>query len=453
MTSLKRLPVRSWFQDNSLLPTSRLMGAVTLGIVFTGAGMVMGYGNLVFFMFYSLLILIAGFDAFSLLLNHGLKLVRESDPFFELDDNNRVDLVVYNPYSYPVRCILRDDFPEGFTVDHREMELTVPPKEMRTIGYTTCPHRRGQHWFTDIHVRFDSRWKFFTRQQRIAAKEEKRVYPRLAEVRKVRSGVYRKQLAMEGPHARQGLGRGTEFSHIREYVPDDEPRWINWHATARRGRLATNVYQPEQGQHVTILIDCGRIMGIKNDHLTRLDRAVEAALAFSAMALERGDQVSLIAFSNGIKRWVPPGKGGAQLQRIIEACFNLEPDFVESSYQTALESFSFYHKRRTLVALFTDASNLTFADELIQQIAVLQRRHLIMTVTMHDPRMTDMEQIRPDTEWDVYRKTVAHVLGREREGRLKQLKRRGVVVLDVPPEQMAASVIQSYIDIKNKSHL
>ena len=99
------------------------------------------------------------------------------------------------------------------------------------------------------------------------------------------------------------MGRGWDFSHLREYVPDDEPRAINWTATARQGHLVTNVYQPEQGQQIAILIDCGRIMGIREDGQTKLDRSLEAALVFATLAIERGDRVSLIACSNQIKCW------------------------------------------------------------------------------------------------------------------------------------------------------
>lgn len=453
MTSLKKSPNRNRFRDNAWLPGPRLFVALGIGWVFTLVGASVGLAGWTAGIFHLALAAIM-VKEYRRMRHHGsVRLQRQSDKFLELGQENPIHIQVYNPAPWPVTCVIKDDYPEGFSIDQREMTVTVPAGATETLVYHVRPHRRGRHFFDALHVRQRGPLGFLLQQQAISLPEEKRVYPRLNQVRRVRRGVYKKKLSATGPHSRQGLGRGSEFAHIREYVPDDEPRWINWTATARRGQLATNVYQPEQGQHVAILLDCGRIMGVRDGELTRLDRAVEAALAFAAIALERGDQVSLLAFSSQVKRWIPPGKGAPHLQRIIEAVYDLEPDYVESGYRIAMESLAFHHKRRTLVALFTDASNLTFADELIAHIRILQRRHLIMTVTMEDPQLQRERNLRPREEKEVFRKGIAQQVSEEREERLQSLKRRGVITLHVAPDQLAEQVIHSYIDIKNRSLL
>jgi len=290
-------------------------------------------------------------------------------------------------------------------------------------------------------------------QRAVEAEEERSVFPSLTEVRRIRGGVYRKSLTLEGSHSRRSFERGSDFSHTREYVPDDEPRMINWKASARRGRLITNVYQPEQGQLIAILLDCGRVMGAREKGATRLDRSLEAALGLAAIALERGDQVSFLAFSNRIKRWVPPGKGNNHLQRLIQAGFDLEPDFAESDYRTALETLALRHKRRALVTLFTDAGNLIFADELMEYLAVLQRRHLILTVSIQNPFLREQADIWPTRGEDVFRKAVAEELKWERENRLNRLRKQGIIALDTPSDRLAPAVIHSYLEVKNRSAL
>ncbi|PTX55071.1 uncharacterized protein (DUF58 family) [Melghirimyces profundicolus] len=453
MNSSKRSPVRYRFRDNALIPTPRLLLSVALGAVVTLAASPAGLEGQAAGIFYGALATLLAGEGFTLLRYGRLDLSRESAAFFELGEDNEVTLRVSHPAPYAVRCVLRDDFPKGFQVDVRDLILHLAPGEKGVARYRARPHRRGRHTFDRIHARVTGRFGLLMRQQAREAGEEKRVYPRLKEVRKVRGGIYRKQLLSEGPHTRRGLGRGSEFSHIRDYVPGDEPRMINWNATARMNKLATNVYQPEQGQHVAVLIDCGRVMGVKDGELSRLDRAVEAALAFAAIALERGDQVSLLAFSSRVLRWVPPGKGGVQLQRLVEAVHDLEPEYVESGYRTVVETLAFRQKRRALVALFTDTGNLTFADELVEQLAVLRRRHLVMTVTTEDPLLERERSLYPRVEKDVHRKTVAQRISDDRSERLRNLKRRGVVTLDVPPGQLAPSVIHQYIEIKNRALL
>ena len=265
--------------------------------------------------------------------------------------------------------------------------------------------------------------------------------------------MYRKSLALSGPHSRRSWERGSDFSHTRDYVPDDEPRTINWTSSARRGRLVTNVYQPEQGQLIAILLDSGRVMGIREKGQTRLDRSLEAALGLSAIALERGDQVSLLAFSDQIKRWVPPGKGMGHLQQLIQSSFDLEPDFSESDYRTALENLAFRQERRSLVVLFTAADNLIFSDELMEYLAVLKRRHLILTVSIRNPSLQRQAESWPVRGEEVFRKAVAQELKWEREERLSRLRRQGILALDSPSDRLVPAVIHSYLEVKNRSAL
>ncbi|MFC4077994.1 DUF58 domain-containing protein [Salinithrix halophila] len=452
MTSSGKSSVRSPSRGSTWLPTTRLLGWFATGLAVTALGWGLGYTILFTSTYYLLLTAVVLREGRKLYHCQPLILTRRSDVFFELGEDVPVELSAAHPGGIPLTLTLRDDYPNGFTTDRREMRLKLPPNGVAAVTYRARPHQRGCHRFGDIHVRIGGPLGLVLLQQVIHAAEEKQVYPLLTEVRKVRSGVYRK-LAAEGSHSSKGWGRSTAFSHIREYVPGDDPRWINWNATARRGKLVANVYQPEHGQQAVILIDCGRVMGVRDGEKTRLDRAIEGALAFAAMALERGDQVSLLAFSDRIKRWVPPGKGTRQLKRLIEAVYDLEADFVESAYQMAMETLVLHHKRRALVSLFTDAGNLIFAEELIRQLAVLRRRHLVLTVTIQDPLSKKEAGRFPEDEPDVYRKAVAEVISEERTERLTQLKRRGVVVLDVPPGQLAGSVIHTYIDIKNRSLL
>src|SRR5690606_7927803 len=258
------------------------------------------------------------------------------------------------------------------------------------------------------------------RQGGFYAQEEAVVHPPWTEVRRSRGGVYRRALVLSDSQPRRSWERGSDFSHTREYVPDDEPKMINWTASARRGRLVTNVYQPEQGQLIAILLDCGRVMGVREKGVTRFDSSLEAALGLAAIALERVDEVSLLAYTNRIHRWVPPGNGSHHLQRFIQATFDLEPDLSESDYRAALESLSLRQKRRSLVTLFTDADNLIFANDLMQYLAVLKRRHLVLTVSIQNPFLQRQAEMWPEQGEAVFRKAVAQELQREREERLNR---------------------------------
>ncbi len=453
MISSKISSGRFRFRDNAWLPGPLLIAgfALGVGVLLLGAWMERGWS---FFVLYNgFLLLLALVDMGLLRGTSRITVRRECDAVWELEKDHRVRLVLFNPLPFALPVKIRDDYPEGFRIDRRTMAVVVPPKKGAEAVYTARPHRRGRHRFDRIHLRFTGLLRLVIRQRAFDAGEERQVFPPLDEVRRIRGGVYRKALSRSGAHSRRSHERGSDFSHTREYVPDDEPKMINWTASARRGRLVTNVYQPEQGQLIAILLDCGRVMGVREKGVTRFDRSLEAALGLAAIALERGDQVSLLAFSNRIHRWVPPGKGSHHLQRFIQATFDLEPDLSESDYRTALESLALRQKRRSLVTLFTDADNLIFANDLMQYLAVLKRRHLVLTVSIQNPFLQRQAEMRPEQREAVFRKAVAQELQREREERLNRMRREGMIALDAPSDRLAPAVIHTYLDVKNRSAL
>lgn len=126
----------------------------------------------------------------------------------------------------------------------------------------------------------------------------------------------------------------------------------------------TNQYRPEQGKVLTILLDCGRMMGVELEGKTKLDLTIESALTLAAVALKQGDQVALLAFSHEIKTYVPPGRGLAHLHTLVEAVYDLQSDFVESNPLQALEYLHRQQKRRSLIVLFSDMENYLLEDQL-----------------------------------------------------------------------------------------
>jgi uncharacterized protein (DUF58 family) len=409
-----------------------------------------GWGWLFFAMGNGVILGLAAIDAWQLRRLPEFTATRVIDSLFEIGRDNPVIIRVDVSRPIHLKMWLKDDFPHGFTVTRRQFEITWQGETSRTLEYGARPHRRGLHVFQDLHLRVESPWRLLIFQQIIPARAEVKVFPRLEAVRRVRKGKYKRQSLPDNQPVSRAYGAGREFSHVREYLPDDDPRFINWTGTARLGKLVSNVYQPEIGQHVAILLDCGRLMGVQNEGLSQLDHALEAALGFAAVALQRGDRVSFLAFSDRVLRWVPSGKGMAHLQTIIEASFDLEAEYAESDYLAAWEPLSSHLRHRSLVALFTDAANLAFSETMGQMISRAKKRHVVMTVSMQDPRFKQLAEQLPATEEEVYRTLVLEQLMKERRESLQQWGKK-VVALDVPPDKLAAAVITSYLEMRNRA--
>src|SRR5207237_8218438 len=117
----------------------------------------------------------------------------------------------------------------------------------------------------------------------------------------------RDKLSRLGVRRSRRLGLDNEFERLRDYTEGDEPRHMDWRATARRRKLTVRAHQVNQSQRLMFLIDCGRMMaGDTGGGLSPLDHAFNAMLLLAHVALIRGDQVGLLAYADRIRAYIPP---------------------------------------------------------------------------------------------------------------------------------------------------
>ena len=173
--------------------------------------------------------------------------------------------------------------------------------------------------------------------------------------------MHRRFLLYEGLKIRRQQRGAGDFAQIRNYVVGDDPRKINWRQTAKLQEVMTNEYEPEHGKYITILIDCGRMMGAELTKGNRLEKVVRSSANSDSSGLQKGDYVSVLAFSKEVKVFVPPAKGMAHLQTILQAIYNLKVDAAESNYAAVLSYLETMQKKRSLLLLFSDVR--TFLHE------------------------------------------------------------------------------------------
>ena len=140
---------------------------------------------------------------------------------------------------------------------------------------------------------------------RAAGEQEVTVYPDVPAARRLALAVRQGRFRAAGRLTRGPLGLGTEFESIRDYEPDDDIRQVNWRATERMQRPMSNQYRVEQDREVMLLIDAGRLMASPLGDRTRLDVAVDAAVAVALVADVLGDRA-------GDARLRPPGAAAAR---------------------------------------------------------------------------------------------------------------------------------------------
>ena len=171
-----------------------------------------------------------------------------------------------------------------------------------------------------------------------------------------------------------------EFDQIREYVPGDDPRTINWQATARRGGLHVNQYQDERSQPVYAVIDMGRTMEAPFEGMTLLDHAINAALVVLNTALLKNDRAGLVTFGTGVETVVRAERRPAHIYRILDALYKQETSFREPNFEALYATVRQHVHGRGLLLLFTNFETRAGLERQLPYLRALARSHLVVVV-------------------------------------------------------------------------
>jgi uncharacterized protein (DUF58 family) len=381
------------------------------------------------------------------------ELRREHDNKLSLGAENPVRLSLRNRSWRRVSFSVRDEAPEQFKIEARTMEGQVGPRGMWDQIYHVRPLRRGDYQFGDLTLRWLSPLGLILRQAKVEAKEPVKVYPNLLDVRRYDLLLRRNRLQEMGLRTTRQFGEGTEFERLREYLPDDEYRRINWKATARRNFPVTTEYQTERSQQVIAVLDVGRMMQSPVADIAKLDYVVNAVLLLTYVATGKGDRVGMMSFADDVLHYLGPRQGRGQFYRMLELLYAVEPQPVEPNYSRALAYLAVKQRRRALVVLFTDLTGGASLNSLVAQMSMLARSSLPLVVTISDPDVVDASQMKPHDSLGVYQRAAASQLLDERRVVLDSLRQRGVLTLDVPADQLSMSVINRYLELKGRMQL
>ncbi|MCM3079860.1 DUF58 domain-containing protein [Brevibacillus invocatus] len=437
-------------QDRFILPTKRLILWILLGLPLVMTGFVMGWGYRAFWLYNGLILAASVVDWLSMPKKRELSVTRIMPEQADIGQEFQVHIAFTNTSGQKVGFELADDLPYSFQ-ESRVLRGMMEPGTSR-VTYHTRANVRGMYSFHLLFLRWHGRIGLWYRQSRFSCDQTIRIYPDLSTVRGYLASL-QESLIVDGKKIMRRARTGSEFHAIREYVPDDDPRTINWSASARSRRLMTNQYRPEQGKVVTIMLDCGRLMGVELDNRTRLDISLESAMTLAAVAIKQGDQVALLAYSHEIKLYIPPGRGLSHLHTLVEATYNLTTDFVESDPAKALTFLHRQQKRRSLIALFSDMENYLIEDQLSAYLWRLRRSHLLLLLSLTDPLLQGWSDVETKNSRTAYVKALAQRFKLDRKAFQQKMTGAGIQVLDVPSDQLTLSVVNTYLEIKSREAL
>jgi len=225
-------------------------------------------------------------------------------------------------------------------------------------------------------------------------------------------------------------GRGMEFDEVREYMPGDDVRTIDWNVTARTGRPYVKRFVEERELTVFFLVDLSASGSFGSVRRLKNEIAAEFCALLSFSAVKNNDKVGLIVFTDRIELFVPPKKGTTHVLRLIRELLNFKPKAAKTDLAAALDYFGKVTTKRAVVFLVSDFE----AEDFEKQMRIIAKRHDLVAVPVTDPREVRLpnvglieledaetgEIILVDTSSTEVRKRYER-LGRERSERFKTL--------------------------------
>ena len=436
-----------------LAPQPRLIWAVAIGaglIALAVASPVVGFVAVIYHIG---LVTIATRDLALLPGRSGYSVRRTLPDPFSLGEPEEVTVVIQNHSAAGLMAKVSDHAPADLRPEPREVSGRFDPGGVLKVTYRTYSPRRGAYKFgpVDLQVWRDEGW--WRRQVRLPEQREVAVFPNIVAIKRIQLSLRRGLRAMVGMRRAKPPGASTAFAGLRDYVRGDDVRRVSWTATARRDRPVVIEVEAERGQQVIIAIDCGRLMTAPAGDLDKLDHAVNAALMLAWVAQAYGDRVGLLTFDDRVTSFIKPERGTTQLRRITEALYAVQPEYVEPDFGHAMTHLALRVGRRSMVVLLTDVQDPEASRELVAHALRLAARHLVLVVAMSDPAALSARDDPIDTTDRAYEWAAAEEFVASRRESFELLRRGGVLGLDVVAGRLSPSLVERYLELKERALL
>ena len=447
------LPLLIIARFKRIYPTPRLLFLVSVPAIFSLVSITVpsviwyvGFLDLV-------LLLVACIDLVTTPAPEVYQARRETLHIASLGKPHLVELHVTNTSRRGYAVTMQDDLPDCFEATPSRFVTELQPKAESLFSYKFASSHRGPYQLKSLFLRVGSRLKLWQGFYGLRCESEVNVYPDMQQISQYELLARTNRLSLVGVRRRRKIGQDNEFERLRDYTQDDNHKHIDWRTTARRQKLTVKDFQSNQSQRVIFMVDCGRMMTGGSEGLTMLDHSLNAMLMLSYVALKQGDSVGLICFSDTIHNYTPPRNGVNQINRLLHASFDRQPQYVESNYDNAFLYLRRNCLKRSLVVLVTNVIDEINAHQIRQYLGAMSGHHLPVGVLLRDHEIFEpIEEYQSDPSL-VYEAAAASYILSWRHQVIRDLRHSGVMALDVFPENLTSKLVNQYLEIKARSLL
>ncbi|AIZ64475.1 cell division protein DivIC (FtsB), stabilizes FtsL against RasP cleavage [Hymenobacter sp. DG25B] len=368
--------------------------------------------------------------------------------------DNDVAIYLENHYRFPIQTETIDEIPHQFQRRDVLFQVSLAAGETQAIHYRLRPVKRGEYQFGAVHVYVASPLGLVRRRFRFSQNQTVPVYPSFLQMRQYELLAIHNRLTDVGVKRIRRVGHSMEFEQVRPYVPGDDPRAINWKATARRAgtggtdALVVNHFQDERAQQVYCLIDKGRVMRMPFEGLSLLDYAINATLVVSNIALLKHDKAGLFTFSNRPGALLPADRRSGHLLKLLEVLYRQKTKYLETDFELLYATVRSKIRQRSLLILFTNFETLNGLHRQLPYLRRLAKDHLLLVVFFENTELQQFLNSPAETTEEVYNQTIAEQFAHEKRQIVLELQRYGIHALLTAPQHLTANTINRYLEFK-----
>lgn len=287
---------------------------------------------------------------------------------------------------------------------------------------------------------------------------------------------------MVGAYLSHFKGRGMDFEELREYIPGDDVRDIDWNVTHRMGRPFVKRYREERELAVVLAVDISGSSAFGSGNRTKREVAAEVAATLAISAARNGDKVALLLFSDKVELFVPPRKGRRHILRLVREMLAHAPRKRGTDVAAALAFLNQIIHRRAIIFLLTDflhsdanppadlpatrpAAGTTSVERernVITELGLTNVRHDLVCLHLHDPRERELteaglltiedaetgELLEVDTKTRAVRERFAEANQERLDDLDRALNRTGVDTLRFNTTEPFAPKLQRFFEIR-----
>jgi uncharacterized protein (DUF58 family) len=368
-------------------------------------------------------------------------------------DQNLIRIELTNNYSFTTFIKIIDEIPFQFQIRNFNIKRKLKTSSTEKISYSLRPTERGEYNFGNLNIYVSSPLQLIAKRYTFDSGVIVPTYPSYIQLKKYDLMAFSSNLFQYGIKRIRRIGHTMEFEQIKEYVQGDDFRMINWKATAKKNSLMINQFTDEKSQSVYMVIDKGRVMQMPFNGLSLLDYAINTTLTLSNIIIKKQDKAGMFTFSKNVENRILADKNSGQMQKILEALYNVKTNFFESDYSRLYVDIKKNITHRSLIILYTNFETLDNLNRQLPYLKGIAKNHLLVVVFFNNTELNQLINKKTETIQEIYDKVIAEKFAFEKKLIANELKKYGIYSVLTQPENLTLDTINKYLEIKARGIL